>query len=275
MIQQVNTNKYDKNYFSTVYGLNNYTEKIDLKDQSNFCRPLSEIIKLSKDDVIVDYGCGVGQLSFYLYAKYKCKIIGIDYSKSAIKECNRNKTNFIKKFKTISTQIQFINKNNNNLPDLQNIKVVYLQDVIEHMFDEEIKMVLEHFKRWNNHKIFIAIKTDNYYYLKFIRPIIDLFLILIGDETIESYKQRINWEKERHINITSVTAFQKILLTKSYKIEKIYYTPFSQKKIAITLGKLGKISLFVNAASFFYKRFTCLRPSFFLLASFSHANPQI
>lgn len=54
---------------------------------------LEELIQLdilTKDDVVVDYGCGKGRIGFFLNNQVGCKVIGIDHSERLLKVANKN-----------------------------------------------------------------------------------------------------------------------------------------------------------------------------------------
>lgn len=46
---------------------------------------------ISKENVVVDYGCGKGRVTLYLNYKIGCKTIGIDYNEALIHKANQNK----------------------------------------------------------------------------------------------------------------------------------------------------------------------------------------
>lgn len=41
---------------------------------------LFQAYPLSKDDVLVDFGCGKGRLNFYIHHKFRCKTVGVEYN---------------------------------------------------------------------------------------------------------------------------------------------------------------------------------------------------
>lgn len=45
---------------------------------------------LSEDDVVVDYGCGKGRISFFINSQVGCRIIGIDHSERLLEMARRN-----------------------------------------------------------------------------------------------------------------------------------------------------------------------------------------
>lgn len=49
---------------------------------------------ISKENIIVDYGCGKGRVDFYLAAKIGCKAIGIEYDERIYEQAVQNKKTY-------------------------------------------------------------------------------------------------------------------------------------------------------------------------------------
>ena len=45
---------------------------------------------IRKKDVVIDYGCGKGRISFFINDQIGCKVIGIDHSERLLEMANRN-----------------------------------------------------------------------------------------------------------------------------------------------------------------------------------------
>ena len=54
---------------------------------------------ITRDSILVDYGCGKGRVDFYLSAKVGCETIGIDFDERMIKKALENSKSFIGKRK--------------------------------------------------------------------------------------------------------------------------------------------------------------------------------
>lgn len=52
---------------------------------------LIESEMISKENILIDYGCGKGRVALYLNYKIGCKTIGIDFNKDLIDIANHNK----------------------------------------------------------------------------------------------------------------------------------------------------------------------------------------
>ena len=94
-MKQVSPKKYDTLYWNRFPF--DFNRKVKFKDFGDVMNKMSELLPLKKTDTVIDLGCGAGLFSFYLSLKYNCQIIGIDYSKDAIKLCQNNKKKFVNK----------------------------------------------------------------------------------------------------------------------------------------------------------------------------------
>lgn len=54
---------------------------------------------ITRENILVDFGCGKGRVDFYLSAKIGCKTIGIDFDEHLIEKALENKKSFIGKRK--------------------------------------------------------------------------------------------------------------------------------------------------------------------------------
>lgn len=266
-MKQVSPKKYNALYWENFPF--DFNRKLKLKDFGDVETKMSELLPLKETDTIVDLGCGTGQLSFYLALKYKCKVIGIDYSNDAIKIAQRNKKRFIENNKVNTKKIFFLNKTNAELTTFKNIKAVYLKDVIEHLYDEEINKILDSIKKWNNESIYIVIHTDNNLYLQYIRPFEDFINLFLHRTTKEKINQRNRIENERHVNLMTVNQVKKKLLKGGFRSERVAYATLTPEKIREQLRVAGQINFLLQIVFFSAKLLFFLRPSFFILAKYN------
>ena len=54
---------------------------------------------ITKESILVDYGCGKGRVGFYLSVKIGCKTIGIDFDERMIKKALENGQSFVGRIK--------------------------------------------------------------------------------------------------------------------------------------------------------------------------------
>lgn len=142
--------KYTKEYFlgsvdkktNKVYGVAGFESfksgHID-KRYKRFLRNLN-----LKDKVVLDIGCGRGEVIHYCAKQGAQRIVGIDFSKEAIEiasKFNRNNSNV----KLIEMEAKHIN--------FENVfDAVFMLDIIEHIPDEEMQLIYP--------KIYSALKKN-------------------------------------------------------------------------------------------------------------------
>ncbi|MEG0855247.1 MAG: SAM-dependent methyltransferase [Terrisporobacter sp.] len=69
---------------------------------------LFENYTLSKNDHVVDFGCGMGRLPFFINYYYKSSVKGVEINDRYYKEALYNKSTYVKKNKSFSDKIDFI-----------------------------------------------------------------------------------------------------------------------------------------------------------------------
>lgn len=55
---------------------------------------------IQKDDLLIDYGCGKGRVSFFFSRETGCKTIGVEYSREIYEQALRNRETFAQKDRT-------------------------------------------------------------------------------------------------------------------------------------------------------------------------------
>lgn len=262
-MKSVAPEKYNTEYFLNILNYVNYSKTVTPSDFKFIHRHLTSVIQHNQKDFIVDYGCGNGDLSFLLALIYKCKILGIDYSVDAIKIAEKNKQ-LLKKTNSLKNDaVTFVCADNDHLPHLKNVTHIYLADVIEHLYDEEIDKIFRIFIQWNKH-IKIIIHTDNNRYVNFVRPIVDLIAILLGKASFKSIKERNNWERERHVNLMNPQTLAKKLKKYHFSVNKVEYSPISADRIFTQLGNEKGFTLLIPFMLVLGKTFRFLLPSFYI-----------
>lgn len=91
--------KYNESIHYNVYEPTSY-EALEILFKEYF---------LSKNDTIIDFGCGKGRLSFYSNYFYSCNSVGIEMNPYYHKCAINNIKSFNKKHKNITNTITFIN----------------------------------------------------------------------------------------------------------------------------------------------------------------------
>lgn len=260
--KQVDVEKYNREYYQGLYVSPDYATDFDWNMFGDIYKEMANILPLSKDGTVVDFGCGNGEQSFCLYKKYGCSVIGIDYSEDAIGIAKENLEKLYTK--DPSATVSFVNNNNDALPMLENIDVVYFCDVVEHMYDNEIALVMEQIKQWNRQgKIKAVVHTDNTLFLDFVRPFLDSLSVLCGVSTVRDIKKRNAWENERHVNLTNPRRFRRTMESFGFYEITLRYPEISLGRVERQLGKLGRVPGLSKALYAGVKMFQFLSPSFY------------
>ena len=262
-MKQVDSKKYNREYYIKVYGQSSY-----LKDKGYFLdavhsliyQEIANLVEIRPDDKVVDYGCGNGDLAFYLASKFHCKVEAIDYSKEAIDICNEK----LNQTDGYNVQIKFATSNIEHLPDFKNIKIVFFCDVFEHICDEEIEIILKQIKNWNiNNKVKIVIHTDNNNYLKFINPLFNLLNLFLRSKSLNQIREENRVERKLHINLTTLKNLKNKMEKWGYKQITLEYPSPVEARIKKQLGKLQNIPYLFKICVFILRKFTFLSPSFY------------
>lgn len=260
-VKQVKQNRYSTVYFESEGMALDFRQKIDFSVLDQSYNQISDLIKLSCSDKVVDYGCGTGILSYLLSKKYNCQVIGIDYSKDAITLCKKN-LKYFKKRVPSRNKIQFINANNDKLPRLSRIKAVFLNDVLEHMYNEEIKILMKEIDKWGKN-VKLCVHTDNSIYQKHIDPCVTIVKLILCRTTFDEIKKRRAFIKERHINITNPFKLKKFIARMGYREIIREYPIISDSVITKQLGLPGEIRPIITIVKLVLSIFKFLSPAFF------------
>ena len=116
-----------------AFHLNKKLQKRIIEDNNFTYRELIRILKpyLKNCDTILDIGCGVGTIDFYLAAKGK-KVTGVEISASAVSLAKENARLF-----NLNKKVRFITAEfPGNLP-IKKYDLVIFSEVIEHLQDDK------------------------------------------------------------------------------------------------------------------------------------------
>ncbi|KKR43578.1 MAG: hypothetical protein UX02_C0003G0061 [Candidatus Moranbacteria bacterium GW2011_GWC1_45_18] len=267
--QRVDASVYDDKYYAGRYQNIDYRNLERLGDFGHIYQKAGSMLQPEEQDKIVDFGCGIGHLSFYLFLKYKCDVTGVDYSQDALFLCEKNLKLLEARieYSSIREKVRFVYFNINNPPNFKNIKAVFLIDVVEHLYDHELKLVLGEIKKWGGKNgIQIIIHTDNNNYLKFIRPILDFLAVCFKKNTYQKLNKGYAEVAKGHVNLTTAGRLKRKLVSHNFRVLKIEYPLMNTTTTKNQLGPIAQHWFVLYPIIFFGKILYFLRPSFYVLA---------
>jgi len=146
--------------FYNIFHLNSSSQtKIIGKNNFTYSLILGKLIKFinnSKNLTILDFGCGVGTLSFY-FANQGHTVEGYDISSEAIHLANLSskKLNLEKKTKFYNSKIRFLNKQK------RRFNLIICSEVLEHIKNDKEQLSIFYKSLKKGGKIFISVPSKN------------------------------------------------------------------------------------------------------------------
>lgn len=231
MVREVNPKVYTEKYYLTdCVGYKEFRESYGKMLEVRLKKVIEKVPSV-KNHVVLDIGCGRGELVFWAARNGAKKAIGVDYSKSAIKLARNAKKYFNKK---IQSKVEFfvMNAKKLNFPD-KSIDSIFLVEVLEHLFPEEQELVFKEICRVLKDKGFVLVHTAP-------NKIFNDFTYKIWCYPLSTILVKFNNLIQRH-NYPNLQSPSKIR-TKSHKIMHVGEpTYFSLKRVIFQNGFCGKI----------------------------------
>jgi SAM-dependent methyltransferase len=260
---QVQPDNYNRQYYQDIFGDSQFDpqKKYFVSSHLHIFEEIAGLAQISAQDEVIDFGCGNGDLTFYLAAKFNCRITGIDYSADAIEICNEK----LKKINgAFSSRINFINAANASLPVFKDIRFVVFCDVLEHMYDHEIQLVMEQLKLWGDRdKMRVLLHTDNDIYAKYIRRVIDSLSLIFKTKDRLKIKQERAFEEKLHVNITNPVKLEAKMKSLGFQRLILRYPSVSSAVVKAQLAGLARVPFLAAFCAWLLKRAAFLSPSFY------------
>lgn len=167
MQKEIDSALYDRDYYlSDNEGCREYQKGLDDNIHPKFAKAL-ELAEPKKGDMILDVGCGRGEMLYYC-ARKGAFILGLDYSKDAIDIARST-------IQMLPTDLRHLAKaevgDAVTYPFSQQYDIIYMLEVYEHMNDRQLASTFQKFKKILKHRGRIVITTPSYYYEKYLQPL--------------------------------------------------------------------------------------------------------
>lgn len=224
-MKQVNPKVYNKDYYLNVcLGSELFKAHKGNKLDKKWTEIL-KLVKLKKGMRVLDLGCGRGDLAIFL-AKKDIEVVGIDYSKDAIAIASNSLKKMPNKIKELVTFRNEDAKKNSFEKDF--FDVVISLDVFEHLYDEELKIVMKNISKILKKNGILLVHTEaNKIYLNFTHPFYSypVSTLLTFLNKIFSGKSYINlprdprneYHKIQHVNEPTIFYLKKLFQSYSFK----------------------------------------------------------
>jgi len=229
MNKEVNSKIYDRNYFlADNEGCWEYRKGLENNIHPKFARAL-ELAQPKQGDIILDIGCGRGELLYYC-AKKGASILGLDYSEAAIDIAHETIQMLPENLRSLAkAEVGDVVKYDLSGP----FDIIFMLEIFEHMNDDQLTQTFNKYRKILKKGGIIIITTPNYYYEKYLQPmkmILDLpfrflkwfFRVLRGKYKPKNLpeffhnalKIRINtrsMNKEMHVNVSTQRKIREVL----------------------------------------------------------------
>lgn len=176
-----------------------------------------ELAPIRSDDLVLDIGCGRGEIAF-LAASQNASVFAIDYADAALRIARQSLN---EKWPETAPSICFAKANGKTLPFLDNMfDKIYLLDVVEHLYPDELKAVLSEAHRVlkKDGKLIVHTAPNKLYasigyrYQKMITTILYPIAQLIFRRDIRiQANPRGEFSKHFHVNEQTILSMSKTL----------------------------------------------------------------
>jgi len=168
VLKKVDPNLYDLNYYlSNNIGCEEFKDGLLLSRINYKFQEVLKCCSFASEKRVLDIGCGRGELVYYS-VMFGCKeAIGIDYSCAAIELANTFKS---KLENDIQLKMKFMNMDVLDLSENNKFDYVFLIEVWEHLYDEQLMLLIKKISSILKNDGTFIITTPNLYYEKYLYP---------------------------------------------------------------------------------------------------------
>lgn len=198
-----------------------------------------------KNKIVLDMGCGRGELAIYL-GRNGYESVGMDYSKDSIDLCQQALLN---ESANVKKRVSFIRSFSDRIPLGSNtVAIVFMLDLVEHLATEQLAGTLTEAYRVLNKGGRLILHTNNLFFEKYIKNL--LILSYVGIKFFKEPHKYINKIRNpyefMHINIMRPQKVDKLLTQVGFK-SQIYLTkPKSKKELYHLMNYSSKTIKWLN-----------------------------
>ena len=210
-IRSVSPEIYDQKYFKETYGADCFF-KNEVAQKFKYTLKVSGFVP--KDDLVLDIGCGRGDLTLAL-ASNGARVVGLDYSESALefarqasKNLHENLKNNISLVKSDAVRLPF--------PDGQ-FNLVFMVDIVEHLYPEQLHECFNECCRIlkSGGRLIVHTSPNKWYndiaYPFWERPINRVINKLFRQNLLTRHPIRTEMDLKVHVNEQTVPSLKKYL----------------------------------------------------------------
>lgn len=203
---------YGEDYFLHAYNgeIDKYLSNLDgLPAALSGCFDVAEI---KPGERVLDLGCGRGHLS-YSCALSHCLVTAVDYSEDAIRLAKLTMNRLPLQLRKNVTVIQ---ESISELELSDKYDVIFMADLVEHLYDWELKNLFERVKIWLKEDTGrVIIRTaPNVLWVKYIYPlkrILDFPMTLRKKLNVFYRRNRYRYDPDMHVNEQTPRKLKKLL----------------------------------------------------------------
>lgn len=209
---QVNSEIYDSDYYLHAYSADTKKYLSELQNLPIALHRCFDYANPKPGEKILDLGCGRGHLAYFCVLK-GCEVTAVDYSKDAVELALKAKEALPENFKDkmIVRQIDF-----KELDTSEKYDVVFMADLLEHLYDWELKILFDKVKqilRPKTGRLIIHTAPNK----TWINSIFPLKRILDWPSTLRKRKDfyytrdKYSYDPEMHVNEQTLSGVKKLL----------------------------------------------------------------
>jgi len=197
----VDSGIYDSDYYLCAYSGDSQKYISSLENLPISLGRCFNLADPKTGEKILDLGCGRGHLAYHCVNK-GCTVTAIDYSADAVKLANETKNALPEK---IRDKMRVLKMDFRNLSDTESYDVIFMADLIEHLYDWQINELFVKMKKiLNKDTGRIVIHTaPNRLFINVIFPlkrILNWPNILLQKKDFFYHRDKYSYDPEMHVN---------------------------------------------------------------------------